>query len=710
MSDLDRYELFEQLGEDPYGKVVRARDHQAERWVAILQMHDRFRANPEVWDDVWSGIVRRANLPHEFITSVHDLLKSPGWIVCDLMKGDMAQVGAQGPVDPAVVRTALRRSLEALQWLHSQNEWHGAVRPANLQYDREGAVKLAFSAGFMLGGQIPHQGHNGKYLAPELLKPEFGAVGPGVDLYALGITALELLIGKKIDGLVKGTAAESFDPNLAWLRWHTNPDAHLPPTREIAPQAPSDVAKVIDRLIRKPVTERFGSANDALQCLDSAHPEKLVPVATSGAPTEPELPKPPPAPVAVHRPSPPAASSRPVTAARPRSWLQRKLDNPYVLTAVISVIVGLTAAVIWVQLQPDTVKPLTVESTPDGATIYVDGKKSEKLTNAELNLRVGKRKIRVEKANFVVDGELEQEIDLTLEKAPKKVAFKLVAEGKSPPGTGTNGSTDSSSVAGTDRVSLPTGLVAVGTETDPTLKLPLKARADKLAEGAQALEFVLISAGQFIYGADEPLQPGELPRRTAEIAAAFYAATTEVSRRQWDAFSAAAPGAKPASGDAGSQSPSPDHPMTGISFQDAKKFCKWVSPGGRLPTEKEWERVARGTEGRLYPWLSGGPTADVCNASLGTEELRPMAACRSFEKGGTPEGILHLLGNAAEWCDDVYEPGFEDEAITGGGVDHAIRGASILERSPERLRATWRANLRLEGALDVGFRVVVPVK
>ncbi len=76
MVDFDRYELFEQLAEDPYGVVVRARDNQAERWVAILQMHARFQANAPMWEEIWAGVVRRANLRHEYITSVHDLLKA----------------------------------------------------------------------------------------------------------------------------------------------------------------------------------------------------------------------------------------------------------------------------------------------------------------------------------------------------------------------------------------------------------------------------------------------------------------------------------------------------------------------------------------------------------------------------------------------------------------------------------------------------------
>jgi len=730
MGDFDRYELFEPLGEDPYGVVVRARDHQAERWVAILQMHSRFQANAEMWEEIWSGVVRRANLRHEYVTAVHDLLKPRGWVVCELMKGNMEQFSEQGPVDPAIVRTALRRSLEALKWLHSNHEWHGAIRPENLQYDREGAVKLAFSPGFKLGGQIPHQGRNGKYLAPELLKPDFGAEGPGVDLYGLGMTALELLIGAKMDALVKGASAEALDPNLAWLRWHTNKDVHLPPTKELMPEAPSDVAEVIDRLIRKPVAERYDSAEEALAHLDSQRPEKPVPVAAAAEMVEATIVSEPPRRAAPRPVVAPVRASSPKPASKnPRSWAQRKLDNPYILTAVIATIVGITIVAIMAKFAPPTAKTLAVVTEPPGATIYIDGKKYAEPSNVDLNLLVGKRKIRVEKAGFKPVGKDEQEIDLTAKDAPTKLEFKLMAEGKAgadkvapeitvkvPPEPGpAKPPGDANPVSTPPAVKpavlvLPADVAAIGKETDRDLGLPVKIRASKLGEGEDALELVLIPAGPFVYGASEPLQPGELLQRSGEIAAPYYIATTETSRGQWDAFVKAAgkdqaDGLAPASGEG-----SPDLPMTGVSYDHAKAFCQWLSPAGRLPTEQEWERAARGIDGRTYPWGSGAPNEELCNISKGIEQARALAPCRSFAAGATPSGILNLLGNAAEWCEDIYLPGFDDEGIAGKGVDHAIRGASVVERSADRCRSTWRANLRVEGAADVGFRVVVPVK
>jgi len=105
-----------------------------------------------------------------------------------------------------------------------------------------------------------------------------------------------------------------------------------------------------------------------------------------------------------------------------------------------------------------------------------------------------------------------------------------------------------------------------------------------------------------------------------------------------------------------------DQPITGVRFLEATAYAEWA--GKRLPTLFEWERAARGTKGRLYPWVQpGGPTPE--RARLGPARfarkpgasgyllfaLENLAPVRALEAGGTPEGVLNLLGNAQEWTD-----------------------------------------------------------
>ena len=96
-------------------------------------------------------------------------------------------------------------------------------------------------------------------------------------------------------------------------------------------------------------------------------------------------------------------------------------------------------------------------------------------------------------------------------------------------------------------------------------------------------------------------------------------------------------------------------PAVDVTARQAAAYCAWV--GRRLPTITEWERAARGLDGRPYPWGTGPPTPDLVNAAM--PDARPSLVAvedSAFAGGDTPEGIAHLLGNAEEWTRSVVEP------------------------------------------------------
>jgi sulfatase modifying factor 1 len=125
-----------------------------------------------------------------------------------------------------------------------------------------------------------------------------------------------------------------------------------------------------------------------------------------------------------------------------------------------------------------------------------------------------------------------------------------------------------------------------------------------------------------------------------------------------------------------------DHPVVQVSWDDAVAFCRWLSEATgqefRLPTEAEWEKAARGTKGRLYPWGNEPPDKTRCNF-----ELRDTVPVGKYPPGATPDfGVLDLAGNVWEWCSDWYDADYytnsPEDSPPGPeeGQVRALRGGS----------------------------------
>lgn len=134
-----------------------------------------------------------------------------------------------------------------------------------------------------------------------------------------------------------------------------------------------------------------------------------------------------------------------------------------------------------------------------------------------------------------------------------------------------------------------------------------------------------------------------------------------------------------------------DHalPVTGLHRSDAEAACAFL--GGRLPTEAEWERAARGTEARTFPW---GEEAPDCGRAWTRACGAPLVAAEADLDGATPEGARHLAGNAFEFVSDGYDPGYYEVSSkqdpTGPEADsvHTVRGTHTWA-DPMSL-AAWR--------------------
>ncbi|MCL4295323.1 MAG: SUMF1/EgtB/PvdO family nonheme iron enzyme [Anaerolineae bacterium] len=237
-------------------------------------------------------------------------------------------------------------------------------------------------------------------------------------------------------------------------------------------------------------------------------------------------------------------------------------------------------------------------------------------------------------------------------------------------------------------------------------------------------EMILIPAGEFLMGSDPKVdkraRENEQPQHVLALPD-YYMAKTPVTNTQYVAFIQAS-GHEPPEHWQNNQPPNDqeNHPVVGVSWDDAVAYCRWLAETTgkpyRLPSEAEWEKGARGTDGRIYPWGNQWD-AKRCNAAKGRKgSTTPVDA---YPAGASPYGLLDMTGNVWEWTRSLWgkdwvKPDFgypynpvddrEDVEATGYRV---MRGGSFFNRIPI-MRCTYRdRNGQRDWYRYYGFRVLV---
>jgi len=236
---------------------------------------------------------------------------------------------------------------------------------------------------------------------------------------------------------------------------------------------------------------------------------------------------------------------------------------------------------------------------------------------------------------------------------------------------------------------------------------------------------VHVLAGEFLMGSkgDPDADNDEYPQHTVYVSD-FWIDKTEVTNAQYRKCVEAGTCRAPTTCDWGeptySGSSKADHPVVCVSWHDAKTYCEWA--GKRLPTEAEWEKAARGTDARRYPWGNtfDGSKVNFCDVncefdrtdSSADDGYQRTAPVGSYPQGVSPYGVLDMVGNVWEWCQDWYDSDYyasspqRDPQGPSSGSYRVIRGGSWSNdernvRAASRFRDVPGFHNR-----DVGFRCV----
>jgi len=237
-------------------------------------------------------------------------------------------------------------------------------------------------------------------------------------------------------------------------------------------------------------------------------------------------------------------------------------------------------------------------------------------------------------------------------------------------------------------------------------------RLDHFSNEVDGSEMIVVPEGEFLTGDPEmaSLFENQLPSGDIRTAATdrFAISRCLITNKQYLAFCQSTHWVPSKGGD---NQEHDDHPVTNVSWLDAAAYCAWA--GGRLPTETEWEKAARGVDGRPYPWGIHKPHERYCNFG---NPHGGTTSVRRYSEGMSPYLCYDMAGNVWEWCSTEVTAAEKNSLaslspeFSGKGPLYLVRGGCYAHDA-----ISCRSGGRFFGARDMrsplwGFRLAISVR
>ncbi|MEI7846757.1 MAG: SUMF1/EgtB/PvdO family nonheme iron enzyme [Chloroflexota bacterium] len=692
---LGKYHVINEVGNDRFSIIYRAEHPFLKKTVTVKLFNPEYFKSPEIIQAFIREIKAAVSIKHENISPVIDLLEDQNHLIMVLeyqTKGNLRQrLIQQGRVSFHQVAKIISEIATALDYIHSKGYIHGDINPEYILFGDDDIAKLTDTGVLHAAASCGALTQEMAQTTPQYISPEqANGEQPTTlsDQYSLGVIAYELFTGKI-----------PFSGNTP-IEIYLKQVKETPPiASKVNPLITPELEEILNQVLSKDPHKRFVDCSSFARAIDAAEGtteddqyRSLIERATAAlSANDPE---------SAHPLLEFATQLMPDNPGD-RALLEDLKANELAQRSYKNAIDAIESAR---NSAEEFTKQVNLSSDPDGI-----------ITN-----------LKPQKASPWMAQILRWKFSFLTIIALGLLGIILGLAGMAYTAIMPADTTSKATLVAIARTSTPIPPTAIPTQTftptststqAPTFtptSLPTATAIPTLGQGSNTIrkidgmKMAYVPEGSFTMGSE--IKSDEKPVQTVSLDA-FWIDQIEVTNAMY-ALCVEAGSCPPQVSNASSSRSNyytdpvfANYPVIHVTWNQAITYCTWT--GGRLPTEAEWEKAARGTDGRTYPW---GEIIDKSLANY-SRSVSDTSYGGNYKSGISPYGVFDLSGNVSEWVSSLYKPypynstdGREDLNASGARV---LRGGSWFDIDKD-VRSAARIKLLPSNQSDhFGFRCVV---